>query len=59
MTLPPEDASRFYRLHKGLMLYVNRRLAQVEEPEDNGDELPAFPLEDRFEVRKRCGSTWN
>ncbi len=51
MTLPPEDALRFYRLHKGLMLYVNRRLALVEEPEDNGDELPAFPLEDRFEVR--------
>jgi hypothetical protein len=51
MRLDPDDCRLFYRLHKALMLFVNRRLQLVQPPAAPAGEIIAFPPEDRLKLR--------
>jgi hypothetical protein len=51
MMLVPEDCDLFYKLHKALMLYVNRELKLVEPPSGDPTEIVAIPPHDRAIVR--------
>ncbi len=51
MTLDPDDAERFFRLHKALTLFVNRRLKIVELPAESSKAIIALPPAHRLKVR--------
>jgi hypothetical protein len=51
MILDPDDCQLFYKLHKALMLFVNRRLKLVPPPAAPAGEIIAFPPEGRVTLR--------
>jgi len=50
MLLSPDDAELFFKLHRSLMLFVNRRLGVVPDIA-SPEEFAALPPETRLEVR--------
>ncbi|WP_165248050.1 hypothetical protein [Paludisphaera soli] len=50
MILDPDDAERFFTLHKALTLFVNRRL-KIAEPPAKSQGLVALPPPQRLKVR--------
>src|SRR6516165_3994686 len=50
MILAPDDCERFFKLHKALTLFVNRRL-KVVEPPAKSEGIVALPPEQRPKVR--------
>src|SRR3954453_1979541 len=50
MILDPDDAERFFRLHKALSLFVNRRL-KIAKPPARSKGIVALPPEQRLKVR--------
>jgi hypothetical protein len=51
MILDPDDAERFFKLHKALMLFVNQRLKVVKPPAKSAKTIVALPPDDRIKVR--------
>ena len=50
MILDPDDAERFFKLHKALTLFVNRRL-KIVKPPAKSEVIVALPPEHRLKVR--------
>lgn len=50
MLLAPEDAKRFFKLHRALMWFVNQKLGILPDVA-NPDEFSSLPLEDILKVR--------
>jgi hypothetical protein len=51
MNLDPEDCELFFKLHKALLLFVNRRLKLFEPPDSPAGELVSFPPKERLRLR--------
>jgi hypothetical protein len=51
MILDPDDAERFFKLHKALTLFVNRRLMVVKSPAGSSKAIVALPPTHRLKVR--------
>jgi hypothetical protein len=52
MILDPDDAQKFFKLHKALALFVNQRLALGEPPARSASVIVSLPPEGRLEVRE-------
>jgi len=50
MILDPDDCERFFKLHKALTLFVNRRL-KIAKPPTKSEGIVALPPEQRLKVR--------
>ncbi len=50
MTLEPDDAERFFKLHKALTLFVNQRL-KIAKPPAKSEGIVALPPQQRLKVR--------
>ena len=51
MLLEPEDVEQFFKLHRALMFYVNKRLQAVPERPTNPDEFSSLSPETCLKVR--------
>lgn len=51
MLLDPDGCELFFRLHKALMLFVNRRLKLVKPPPAPAGEITGFPPDERLKLR--------
>ena len=51
MLLSPDEAERFFRLHRSLMFFINRRLRLVPDKPATPDEFSGLPPEARAIVR--------
>jgi hypothetical protein len=51
MILDPDDAGRFFKLHKALTLFVSQRLKFIEPPASSAKVIIALPPEQRLKVR--------
>jgi hypothetical protein len=51
MILDPDDAERFFKLHKALMLFVDRRFKVVKPPAASSKTIVALPPAQRHKVR--------
>ena len=52
MQLPLEEVEQFFRLHRSLMFYVNRRLKLVPEQVATPEDYSGLPPEARIEVHR-------
>src|SRR3954452_23149325 len=52
MQLPLEDVDLFFRLHRGLMFFVNQRLDVLDRKVATPEEYSGLPPEARIEVHK-------
>src|SRR4051812_35912990 len=50
MILEPDDAERFFKLHKALTLFVNQRL-KIAKPPAKSEGIVALPPKQRLKVR--------
>jgi hypothetical protein len=50
MILDPDDAERFFKLHKALTLFVNQRLKLAKPPAESKGII-SLPPEQRLKVR--------
>jgi hypothetical protein len=50
MNLDPDDAQRFFKLHKALTLFVNQRL-KIAKPPAKREGIVSLPPEERLKVR--------
>src|SRR5262249_14602892 len=51
MILAPGDAERFFKIHKALSLFVNRRLKVAKPPAGSSKRIVALPPAQRLKVR--------
>lgn len=52
MQLSPDDVERFFRLHRSLMFYVNRRLKVIDKKLSTPEKYSGLPPETRLKVHK-------
>ena len=52
MFLPIEEVKQFFRIHRALMFFVNRRLGVTEEEVDTPEAYAGLPPESRFKVHE-------
>ena len=52
MLLPLEEVDQFFRLHRSLMFFVNRRLEVIDKKIATPETYSGLPPETRIEVRK-------
>src|SRR4051794_9669488 len=52
MQLPLEDVEQFFRLHRSLMFFVNRRLKVIDKKVATPEKYSGLPHETRVEVHK-------